>query len=65
MIAAEKRMKGERGRVGGGRGTEEEEENGIDLTLRESHRSSVHIHSSALVMVVLMWQVGGEGRWGI
>lgn len=35
MIAAEKRMKGERGRVGGGRGTEEEEENGIDLTLRE------------------------------
>ncbi len=48
----------------GGRGTEEEG-SGIDLTLGESHHSSVHFHSSALVMGVLIWQVGGEGRRGI
>lgn len=59
MIAAE--MKGER--MGWKAG--EEEGGGIDLTLGESHHSSVHFHSSALVMWVLIWQVGGEGRRGI
>lgn len=61
IIAAKKRMRGERGGLEGGRGTEEEGR-GIDLTLRESQHSSVHFHSSGLVMGVLIWQVGGEGR---
>lgn len=42
----------------------EEERGGIDLTLGESHHSSVHFHSSVLVMWVLIWQVGGEGSRG-
>lgn len=37
---------------------------GIDLTLGESHHSSVHFHSSGLVMGVLIWQVGGRGQEG-
>lgn len=61
IIAAKKRMRGERE---GWRGAEEEGR-GIDLILRESHHSSVHFHSSGLVMGVLIWQVGGEGWRGI
>lgn len=45
-----------------GRGTEKV--GGIDLTLGESHHSSVHFHSSGLVMGVLIWQVGGRGQEG-
>lgn len=56
ITAAEKMMRGEGG-LQGGRGTEEEG-SGIDLTLGESHHCSVHFHSSALVMGVLIWQVG-------
>lgn len=37
---------------------------GIDLTLGESHYSSVHFHSSGLVMWVLIWQVRGRGQEG-
>lgn len=60
MIVAEKRMKGERaGWKEGG-----EEGSGIDLTLGESHHSSVHFHSSALVMGVLIWQVGERAGGG-
>lgn len=44
----------------GGRGMEEEG-GGIDLTLGESHHSSVHFHSSVLVMWVLIWRVGWGG----
>ena len=47
-----------------GRGGGQEEGSGIDLTLGESHHSSVHFHSSALVMGVLIWQVGGRGQDG-
>ena len=38
---------------------------GIDLTLGESHHSSVHFHSSGLVMWVLIRRWEGEGRRGI
>lgn len=52
--------KGVRGREGGW----EVRGGGIDLTLGESHHSSVHFHSSGLVMGVLIWQVGGRGQEG-
>lgn len=58
------RDEGKEGGLEGGRRAEQEGD-GIDLTLGESHHSSVHFHSSALVMWVLIWQVGGEGRRGI
>ena len=63
-IAAKKRMR--RGRVRWRAGEEQRRRGrGIDLTLGESHHNSVHFHSSGLVMGVLIWQVGGEGRRGI
>lgn len=52
-------------RVGWEAGRRRGEGNGIDLTLGESCHSFVHFHSSALVMGVLIWQVGGEGMQGI
>lgn len=52
------------GGEGGWEGRGEEKEGGIDLTLGESHHSSVHFHSSGLVMGVLIWQVGGRGQEG-
>lgn len=45
-------------------GRQETRRRGIDLTLGESHHSSVHFHSSGLVMWVLIWQVGGRGQEG-
>lgn len=56
-------MRGERAGWRAGRRTGEEGR-GIDLTPGESHHSSVHFHSSGLVMGVLIWQAGGRGQVG-
>lgn len=63
IMTAKKRMR--EGMVVWRKERNREKGRGIDLTRRESHHSSVHFHSSGLVMGVLIWQVGGEGRRGI